>query len=30
MVSEYKMQLPDKKILQQKLNELFDNENVEK
>jgi predicted nuclease of restriction endonuclease-like (RecB) superfamily len=26
MVSEYKTQLPDKKILQQKLHELFDNE----
>ncbi len=25
MVSEYRMQLPDKKILQQKLHELFDN-----
>jgi len=25
MVSEYKTQLPDKKILQQKLNEMFDN-----
>lgn len=27
MVSEYKTQLPDKKLLQQKLNEMFDNEN---
>jgi predicted nuclease of restriction endonuclease-like (RecB) superfamily len=26
MVSEYKMQLPDKKLLQQKLHELFDDE----
>lgn len=26
MVSEYKTQLPDKKVLQQKLHELFDNE----
>jgi RecB family endonuclease NucS len=26
MVSEYKTQLPDKKLLQQKLRELFDNE----
>ena len=26
MVSEYKMQLPDKKLLQQKLHELFDGE----
>jgi len=26
MVSEYKIQLPDKKLLQQKLHELFDNE----
>ena len=26
MVSEYKMQLPDKKLLQQKLYELFDTE----
>jgi predicted nuclease of restriction endonuclease-like (RecB) superfamily len=26
MVSEYKTQLPDKKLLQQKLHELFDNE----
>jgi hypothetical protein len=25
MVSEYKTQLPDKKLLQQKLHELFDN-----
>lgn len=30
MVSEYKMQLPDKKLLQQKLHELFDNETDEK
>jgi predicted nuclease of restriction endonuclease-like (RecB) superfamily len=30
MVSEYKMQLPDKKFLQQKLHELFDNEMDEK
>lgn len=30
MVSEYKTQLPDKKILQQKLHELFDNETNEK
>jgi predicted nuclease of restriction endonuclease-like (RecB) superfamily len=30
MVSEYKTQLPDKKILQQKLHELFDNERNEK
>ena len=30
MVSEYKTQLPDKKLLQQKLHELFDNENEEK
>jgi RecB family endonuclease NucS len=29
MVSEYKMQLPDKKLLQQKLHELFDDENNE-
>lgn len=29
MVSEYKTQLPDKKLLQQKLNEMFDNENNE-
>lgn len=29
MVSEYKTQLPDKKLLQQKLNEMFDNENSE-
>ena len=29
MVSEYKTQLPDKKILQQKLHELFDNESVD-
>jgi len=26
MVAEYKIQLPDKKLLQQKLHELFDNE----
>jgi hypothetical protein len=26
MVSEYKSQLPDKNLLQQKLNELFENE----
>ena len=26
MVAEYKTQLPDKKLLQQKLHELFDNE----
>lgn len=30
MVSEYKTQLPDKKFLQQKLRELFDNETDEK
>ena len=30
MVSEYKTQLPDKKFLQQKLHELFDNEEEEK
>ncbi|MCH7415414.1 PDDEXK nuclease domain-containing protein [Belliella sp. R4-6] len=30
MVSEYKTQLPDKKLLQQKLHELFDNKNEEK
>lgn len=30
MVSEYKTQLPDKKLLQQKLNELFDNETEDK
>jgi predicted nuclease of restriction endonuclease-like (RecB) superfamily len=30
MVSEYKTQLPDKKLLQKKLHELFDNENDEK
>lgn len=30
MVSEYKTQLPDKKLLQQKLHELFDNEKGEK
>jgi predicted nuclease of restriction endonuclease-like (RecB) superfamily len=30
MVSEYKTQLPDKKLLQQKLHELFDNEEKEK
>jgi len=30
MVSEYKTQLPDKKLLQQKLHELFDNETDEK
>jgi predicted nuclease of restriction endonuclease-like (RecB) superfamily len=30
MVSEYKTQLPDKKLLQQKLHELFDNEKSEK
>ncbi|WP_215225773.1 PDDEXK nuclease domain-containing protein [Echinicola shivajiensis] len=30
MVSEYKTQLPDKKLLQQKLHELFDNESGEK
>jgi predicted nuclease of restriction endonuclease-like (RecB) superfamily len=29
MVSEYKTQLPDKKLLQQKLHELFDNEREE-
>jgi predicted nuclease of restriction endonuclease-like (RecB) superfamily len=28
MVSEYKTQLPDKKLLQQKLHELFDNEKI--
>lgn len=30
MVSEYKTQLPDKKLLQQKMHELFDNETDEK
>ncbi len=30
MVSEYKTQLPDKKLLQQKLHDLFDNEMDEK
>ena len=30
MVSEYKTQLPDKKFLQQKFHELFDNEANEK
>lgn len=30
MVSEYRTQLPDKKVLQQKLHELFDNEINEK
>lgn len=30
MVSEYKTQLPDKKLLKQKLHELFDNETDEK
>lgn len=30
MVSEYKTQLPDKKLLQQKLHELFDNESDNK
>jgi predicted nuclease of restriction endonuclease-like (RecB) superfamily len=30
MVSEYKTQMPDKKLLQQKLHELFDNETDEK
>lgn len=30
MVSEYKTQLPDKKLLQQKLHDLFDNETDEK
>ncbi len=30
MVSEYKTQLPDKKLLQQKLHELFNNETDEK
>lgn len=30
MVSEYKTQLPDKKILQQKLHELFDNQSDNK
>ena len=30
MVSEYKTQLPDKKLLQQKLHELFENETDEK
>lgn len=29
MVSEYKTQLPDKKLLQQKLRELFENSNVD-
>jgi predicted nuclease of restriction endonuclease-like (RecB) superfamily len=28
MVSEYKTQLPDKKLLQQKLHELFDNDKI--
>ena len=27
LVAEYKMQLPDKRILQQKLHELFDSKN---
>jgi len=27
MVAEYKTQLPDKKLLQQKLHELFDTDN---
>jgi len=30
MVSEYKTQLPDKRLLQQKLHEIFDNETDEK
>ena len=30
MISEYKTQLPDKKLLQQKLHELFDNKTYEK
>ena len=30
MVSEYKTKLPDKKVLQQKLHELFDNDTGEK
>ena len=30
MVAEYKTQLPDKKLLQQKLHELFNNETNEK
>jgi len=30
MVSEYKTQLPDRKLLQQKLHELFDNETDDK
>jgi len=30
MISEYKTQLPDKKLLQQKLHELFGNEKLEK
>jgi RecB family endonuclease NucS len=30
MVSEYKTQLPDRKLLQQKLHELFDNETNDK
>lgn len=30
MVAEYRIQLPDKKLLQQKLHELFDNEKDEK
>jgi predicted nuclease of restriction endonuclease-like (RecB) superfamily len=30
MISEYKTQLPDKKLLQQKLHELFDNETNDK
>jgi predicted nuclease of restriction endonuclease-like (RecB) superfamily len=29
MVSEYKTQLPDKRLLQQKLHELFDNKDIE-
>ena len=29
MVAEYQMQLPDKKILQQKLHELFENRNID-
>jgi predicted nuclease of restriction endonuclease-like (RecB) superfamily len=30
LISEYKTQLPDKKLLQQKLHELFENKEVEK
>lgn len=30
MISEYKTQLPDKKLLQQKLHEMFDSETEDK